>query len=252
MTAVRRTWPVFLLLGLLLTTGLSLTVGAAELIYTVKRGDTLSGVAKKHGVSLSALASRNGLKPTAMLITGQRLRIPVARSEVSRGGPQLTENIRLAIAEAPVKGGRWQRIVIHHSGTSQATIKGMIDHHSRVRHMENGLAYHFVIGNGKGMPDGSIYVGNRWTRQLDGGHLRSEAQNRTSLGICLVGNFDQERPTPKQLESLTALLRALQARCRLGTSAIVTHQQVNVMPTRCPGRNFPMKTVLKELGAVQK
>jgi len=32
-------------------------------------------------------------------------------------------------------------------------------------------------------------------QQLDGGHLASEAQNKIALGICLVGNFDERRPT---------------------------------------------------------
>ena len=67
------------------------------------------------------------------------------------------------------------------------TVKGMDRYHREVRHMENGLAYHFVIGNGSGMGDGDIGIGSRWTKQLDGGHLTSERQNQVSLGICLVG-----------------------------------------------------------------
>jgi hypothetical protein len=47
--------------------------------------------------------------------------------------------------------------------------------------------------------DGVIAVGPRWKKQLDGGHLRSAVQNRTALGICLIGNFDEKPPTAKQL-----------------------------------------------------
>jgi len=64
--------------------------------------------------------------------------------------------------------------------------------------MENGLAYDFVIGNGNGMRDGEIAVGRRWIRQLDGGHLASEEQNKVAIGICLVGNFDKHQPTRGQ------------------------------------------------------
>lgn len=220
---------------------------ARDLVYTVKRGDTLSGLADKYDVTVSVLASRNGLKPTSTLITGQRLRVPAKKTDASAKGPTLPTNIAKAIADAPVKPGRWKRIVIHHSATSQATIKGMTDHHARVRHMENGLAYHFVIGNGHGMEDGAIYAGNRWISQLDGGHLASEAQNQVSLGICLVGNFDAEAPTAKQMQSLTALVKALQKRCKLNNRAVVTHQQINVLPTRCPGRFFPIKTLYRNL-----
>jgi len=113
--------------------------------------------------------------------------------------------------------------------------------------MEHGLAYHFVIGNGNGMQDGEVAVGTRWRWQLDGGHLASEAQNRISLGICLVGNFDEDKPTPRQMASLVALVQALLKRCHLPVNAVKTHQQINVINTRCPGRYFPFPRFMEEL-----
>lgn len=113
--------------------------------------------------------------------------------------------------------------------------------------MENGLAYHFLIGNGNGMGDGEIAIGNRWKGQLDGGHLRSESQNKTALGICLIGNFDKTKPTEKQLRSLENLVRALMNRCALPASALKTHQQINIVHTRCPGSKFPERTFLANL-----
>ena len=112
----------------------------------------------------------------------------------------LPRSIQRAIDQAPVRPGRWQYIVIHHSGVDTGTVKAMDTYHREVRHMENGLAYDFVIGNGSGMGDGEIAVGRRWTLQLDGGHLASEAQNKVALGICLVGNFDEHRPTPREMD----------------------------------------------------
>jgi len=146
-----------------------------------------------------------------------------------------------------VKRGRWKYIVIHHSGTPIGSAKGMDRYHREVRHMENGLAYHFVIGNGSGMGDGEVVVGRRWTEQLAGGHVARESQNQVALGICLVGNFDSNKPTPKQMKSLNALIDSLLARCDLSAKGVKTHQQINVMHTRCPGRNFPAHAFLKEL-----
>ena len=225
----------------------SLNLGAAERFYRVKRGDTLYGVARKYGVSLQSLADRNGLKPTAWLLIGQKLAIPSSASASRPSEPTLSREVQRAIASARVKSGRWKRIVIHHSGTAEATIKGMNAYHLKERHMINGLAYHFVIGNGRGMGDGEIYVGNRWKKQLDGGHLASESQNATSLGICLVGNFDQKVPTVRQMRSLKHLVEALQQRCRLGDRAVVTHRQINVIPTRCPGSKFPWDSFVEDL-----
>ena len=170
--------------------------------------------------------------------------VPLARA-VPR--TSLPHSIQRAIALAPVRAGRWQYIVIHHSGVDTGTVKAMDRYHRDVRHMENGLAYDFVIGNGSGMGDGEIAVGRRWTLQLDGGHLASEAQNKIALGICLVGNFDDHPPTRKEMESLRALVVALMARCDLTARAVKTHQQINIVHTRCPGTKFPTKSFLDSL-----
>lgn len=219
----------------------------ADTIHSVRPGETLYGVARKHGVTVAALAERNGLKSNARLLVGARLTIPPKRSNVRPPQPELPSTVQKAISSTAIRSGRWKHIVLHHSGTSEGSAKGMNEYHLRVRHMENGLAYHFVIGNGRGMGDGEIYVGNRWKKQLNGGHLASEVQNQTSLGICLVGNFDQKVPSSRQLNSLVALLKALQRHCNLGDKAVVTHQQINTIHTRCPGTKFPIKTVLARL-----
>jgi membrane-bound lytic murein transglycosylase D len=44
--------------------------------YTVKRGDTLWGVAHKHGVTVPALAAANGMSSKSQLTAGAKLKIP--------------------------------------------------------------------------------------------------------------------------------------------------------------------------------
>jgi len=39
----------------------------------------------------------------------------------------------------------------------------------------------------------------------------------------------------------------LLARCHLDFDAVKTHQQINPIYTRCPGKHFPAKSFLKEL-----
>jgi len=48
-----------------------------EQSYTVKRGDTLSSIARKYGVSVSAIAKRNNIKDINVIRTGSVLVIPV-------------------------------------------------------------------------------------------------------------------------------------------------------------------------------
>lgn len=45
--------------------------------YVVKRGDTLSGIAERTGVSLDSLLSTNSLRSTSTIHPGQKLTIPV-------------------------------------------------------------------------------------------------------------------------------------------------------------------------------
>jgi len=223
--------------------------------YVVKRGDTLTDIAKAQGVSLPDLAEANGLSTKHMVKVGERLKIPGSTASAaapdtknSASSPStLTASISSAIKNAPVTTGRWKYIVVHHSGTSEGTVKGMDNYHRQVRHMENGLAYHFVIGNGNGMGDGEVAVGNRWTKQLDGGHLASLAQNKVAIGICLVGNYDRTPPTSAQMKSLSALVRSLMTRCNVSPSSVKTHQQINVIGTKCPGSKFPTKSFLAGL-----
>jgi hypothetical protein len=243
---LRRDWRRKFILCLL---GLSLTgtVATAETAYVVKSKDTLSDIARRHQVSVTVLAARNGLKSNDKIYIGQRLTIPTA----SRSGPTasvtLPTAVQKSITAAPIKAGRWRNIVIHHAAVDSGTLQALDRYHRQERHMENGLAYHFLIGNGNGMGDGAIGVGNRWKKQLDGGHLHSATQNQTALGICLIGNFDQERPTEKQMRSLEALTRALMKRCNLPASAVKTHRQINVVSTRCPGKYFPTSDFLNRL-----
>ncbi len=218
---------------------------AAAGTYVIKKHDNLSLIAREHGVSVGELARRNDLSLKEPIYPGQRLVIPAKKS--SGRPPTLSAPVRAAIKKARVRRGRWKYIVVHHSATSCGTVSGMDEYHRNTRHMKNGLAYHFVIGNGDGMGDGEVAVGARWTKQLDGGHLASVSLNRVSIGICLVGHFDKTRPTRKQLASLEALIQALRQRCNLRLSAIKTHQQINPIGTRCPGRYFDLKQLLRDL-----
>jgi N-acetylmuramoyl-L-alanine amidase len=156
----------------------------------------------------------------------------------------LTSSVVEAIRRAPVKRRRWQFIVVHNSGTRQGNARVFDYYHKHVRRMQNGLAYHFVIGNGTSTGNGQIEVGDRWRRQINGGHVHSDYLNNISLGICLVGDFNRDQPTRAQLDACEELIRYLRDRCgktERGTIPVKPHREINPprWPTDCPGDAFP-------------
>ncbi len=97
----------------------------------------------------------------------------------------------------------WKYIVIHHSASDSGNAASMGKYHKNNRGWVNGLGYDFVIGNGNGSRDGQIEVGNRWNRQIDGAHAGNPEYNKYGIGICLVGNFENDYPTNPQISSLS-------------------------------------------------
>jgi hypothetical protein len=149
-----------------------------------------------------------------------------------------------AIRRAPVQRARWKFVIVHNSGTRQGNARAFDYYHRKIRRMRNGLAYHFVIGNGTSSRNGQIEIGDRWRRQINGGHVHSDYMNNIGLGICLVGDFNRDQPTRGQLEACEELIRYLQERCGKsdGRSLIVRpHREVNPprWSTDCPGDAFP-------------
>ena len=156
----------------------------------------------------------------------------------------LSKSVREEIDRAPVQRNRWRYIVVHNSGTRQGNARIFDYYHRYVRRMPNGLAYQFVIGNGTSSGNGQIEVGDRWRRQINGGHVHSDYLNNIALGICLVGDFNRDLPTREQLGALDELIRYLRMRVGKidGRFAIVkAHRDINPpqWPTDCPGDRFP-------------
>jgi hypothetical protein len=161
----------------------------------------------------------------------------------------LSASVRAAIDNAKVKKGRWKYIIVHNSGTRQGNARAFDIYHRKVRKMPNGLAYHFVIGNGTSSGNGEIEIGSRWTKQINGGHVASDYLNNIAIGICFVGDFNRDIPKKEQIAALEELITYLRKRCGKvkGKDIIVYgHKQINPKPTDCPGDRFPLKWLNKE------
>jgi len=144
---------------------------------------------------------------------------------------------------------RWKAIVIHNSATGSGNM-ATID----AAHRNNGwdgVGYDFVIGNGTGSSNGQIEPTFRWTGQKTGAHCKTPSNwaNESAIGICLIGNFNNTRPTSAQMASLTKLVKFLSNRYGIPASKIYGHKDVpgHITATDCPGRNFSMSSLKANL-----
>lgn len=163
---------------------------------------------------------------------------PKPRPQVAQ--PAVPSNVpRDWVPSAPQRSWKW--IVVHHSATPVGGAGRFNKEH--VAKGWDELGYHFVIGNGTDTPNGAIEVGSRWAKQKQGAHCKTPDNrfNDFGIGICLVGNFDQTRPTEAQLRSLAKLTAYLQQAYRIPGKEIIGHGDAKA--TECPGRNLHIATV---------
>lgn len=150
--------------------------------------------------------------------------------------------------DAPLDGTRWQGIIIHHSGEPGGDAESI-----RRLHLGAGaraMGYHFLIGNGNGMGDGVVHVGERWITQTAGWHTAgpyADYYNQHAIGICLVGNGDRRPFTDRQITQLISLVRRLQRHLNVPPSAVRLHRDVAPGLTRSPGAHFPSPTLEQQV-----
>lgn len=131
--------------------------------------------------------------------------------------------------------GRVTRITVHHDGMDtyyDTTSRAAIDRLEMIRrsHTNRGWAdigYHFAVD-----PAGRVYEGR--PAQLQGAHV--SRMNEQNLGILVMGNFNNQEPTPAVQRTLVSFISSQRARFGVSTSRIYTHQELK--PTQCPGRTL--------------
>jgi len=128
--------------------------------------------------------------------------------------------------------------VLHHTASSAGSVESV--HEAHIGRGWDGIGYHFLIGNGKGMDDGEIQPTFRWREQIHGAHAKSpnNEYNEYGIGICLVGNFEETDPSDAQLASVKRLVSVLKHEYHLTDSQVIAHRDVKA--TACPGKNFPI------------
>ncbi|MFC1587614.1 peptidoglycan recognition family protein [Planctomycetota bacterium] len=140
----------------------------------------------------------------------------------------------------------WQVIVFHHSATRQGDLKAFDRYHRRHFGDKNGVKYHFIIGNGSYSDDGEIEISSRWQRQIAAAHNHFPENAPDSIAINLVGNFEVDKPTEKQLLAVVRLIRVLMEMYSIPEEKVTIHRDIDNQYTLCPGKNFPQKEIIEK------
>ncbi len=126
-------------------------------------------------------------------------------------------------------------ITLHHQGeiwkegADVQAYLGRLQQWSRLTKRWADIPYHFVIA-----PDGRIYA----ARPLgQAGDTNTEYDPRGHALVMLVGNFEEQQPTPAQLSAAVELTAWLAREHHLGLDAIASHKD-HSSQTVCPGKNL--------------
>lgn len=122
--------------------------------------------------------------------------------------------------------GSYQTVVIHHSAFYLEDGGRTLLEVQRLHREDRGWAdvgYHFMVDK-----DGTVYEG----RHLSARGAHTQGYNTGSAGICLLGDFRAESPSPAQWQAVTALTQWLAYRLQL--THLAGHRQFNDW-TVCPG-----------------
>jgi hypothetical protein len=131
-------------------------------------------------------------------------------------------------------------ITVHHDGMTPFTATDYASSAARIELYRNGhrgrgwgdIGYHFVIDR-----EGRIWEGR--SLKWQGAHVRN--RNEGNLGILVMGNFDEQAPSDRQLAALERHLRTCMSKYKVPVARVRTHREWDGAKTACPGKNLQSK-----------
>lgn len=130
-----------------------------------------------------------------------------------------------------------RNILIHHEGA--ANWKATDDPIRKIRNLQswgytekkwNDVPYHFIIA-----PDGRILEGRDVKYKPD---TNTKFDTTGYINVELLGNFENQRVSYKQLYATVMLVAWLSQEYRIDPATILTHKDAAPGQTDCPGKDF--------------
>ncbi len=220
--------------------------------YTVKRGDTLSSISRRSGLSVATIININDLESniiypgTVLVLPGvgfmgkDPLHIPDDNDVAALGQYHDYRIVRRRYwTKQSVRSnhramGSVNRITIHHTGEHGDIAKlpdldvvKRIENYHRNERKWAAIGYHYLVGR-----DGKIYEGR--PAKYQGAHTRSN--NRNNLGISMIGDFNKRKPGGVQLAALESILNDMRSKYGVSRRKVFGHRDLS--PSVCPGKHL--------------
>ena len=134
-------------------------------------------------------------------------------------------------------------ITVHHDGMSPFLSTDQSSSSARIEMIRNGhrakdwgdIGYHYVVDRG-----GRVWEGREMKWQ--GAHVKNE--NEGNIGVCCLGNFDEQSPSDAQLQACQQIVSCLMGKYGIPVSRVKTHQEWPSAHTACPGRSLQREMVV--------
>jgi|Wag4MinimDraft_13_1082653.scaffolds.fasta_scaffold02729_2 hypothetical protein len=134
----------------------------------------------------------------------------------------------------------YEGIIIHHSATRDSASKSwsaIRDYHIHTNGWRD-IGYHFGVER----------IGDQY--QILGGRPLSEmgahtAGHNNTIGICLVGDFDEQAPADEAMQLLFRLILGLMIAYGFKPEQVRFHSDYS--EKSCPGRYFPKRELIAKL-----
>lgn len=132
------------------------------------------------------------------------------------------------------------RVVIHHTaGPVTQTPEDIARYHTGPNHICDegcpGIAYHYMIDR-----NAAVYQVN----SLETVSYHVSGQNTASVGICLIGNYDQIEPTEAQMNAVIRVIRSINR--KLGRNLEIAGHR-DFANKSCPGDHVDVDWIRQKI-----
>lgn len=128
------------------------------------------------------------------------------------------------------------QIVVHCSATKTGSPESFANYHVDKLKWP-GIGYHYVISK-----DGKAYKCNA----ISTISYHAAGANYSSIGVCLVGNFDVEDVPDVQMKAAVDLVKDIRKNMKI--KRVIGHREVPGTKKTCPGKRFDMNKFRDRIG----